>query len=266
MTDRRIVIAFDDLEPEPGGQPAGAPAQDAPKPPDFTKGAPTEQPPASATGPGHTQELAPGAFAPPSAPAPAEQPPPPSGYEQPQQQGYGQQQPDYGQQQPGYGDQSGYGQGGFAPPAPGQQGYANPPRGKGFQQIAVPDQSSLEQAVTSYVAQGFIVQQQTPEFTVLHKSKEFKVLWAVVGFLVCLLPFLVYLVMYANESDKTVEIRIDPSAPHSPQPAIAEQTQQHAAVANQHPGADSLQWSPDGHYWWDGERWRLAASDPPPAG
>lgn len=40
------------------------------------------------------------------------------------------------------------------------------------------------------------------------KKKEFSVLWAVIGLLICIIPLLIYLIIYATESDKVVEIRV----------------------------------------------------------
>ncbi len=40
------------------------------------------------------------------------------------------------------------------------------------------------------------------------KRKEFSTLWAVIGFLVCVLPLLVYIIVYAASSDQVVEIRL----------------------------------------------------------
>ncbi len=40
------------------------------------------------------------------------------------------------------------------------------------------------------------------------KKKEFSVLWAVIGLLICIIPLLIYLLIYATESDKVVEIRV----------------------------------------------------------
>ena len=43
----------------------------------------------------------------------------------------------------------------------------------------------------------------------LQKRKEFSVLWAVIGFLLCLLPFLIYLMVYASKPDfEVLEITV----------------------------------------------------------
>jgi hypothetical protein len=74
------------------------------------------------------------------------------------------------------------------------------------QQIQVPDVGSMEQAITSYIAQGFTVQARTENSATLFKKKEFSVLWAVVGLVLCLLPLLIYLIVYATQKDEMVQI------------------------------------------------------------
>ena len=44
----------------------------------------------------------------------------------------------------------------------------------------------------------------------LSKKKEFSVLWAVIGFLICLFPLLIYIIWYAVQTDKVVEIIVQP--------------------------------------------------------
>ena len=106
-------------------------------------------------------------------------------------------------------------------------------------QVQVPDQGALDSAITSYIAQGFLVQNRGQDFAVLFKKKEFSVLWAVVGLFLCFLPLLVYLIVYAAEKDKLVEIRVATS-----------QVQIH--------------WSDDREQWWDGETWHHISRQLPP--
>lgn len=73
-------------------------------------------------------------------------------------------------------------------------------------QIQVPDVQAMEQTITSYIAQGFTVQSRTEHSATLFKKKEFSVLWAVVGLVLCLLPLLIYLVVYATQKDQMVQI------------------------------------------------------------
>lgn len=135
--------------------------------------------------------------------------------------------------------------------------------------LLAPSSQDLETMTMSYIAQGFSVANKTPMQVTLVKRKEFSILWAVVGFIVCVLPLLIYLLVYALESDQMVTITV----------AGAQQP----AVAGQFPGTQPLSpsgtlytpqpanymnapRSPDGLYWWDGQSWRLipqgAATNP----
>jgi hypothetical protein len=105
------------------------------------------------------------------------------------------------------------------------------------QQVYVPDRSALDQTITGYIAQGFTVQNRGDDFATLFKKKEFSVLWAVVGFLVCIIPLLVYLIVYATQKDQLVEIRI--------------------GETRELPGTSgaTIHWSDDGRQWFDGKLW-----------
>ncbi len=75
------------------------------------------------------------------------------------------------------------------------------------QRVTVPNIAGMEAAITSYVAQGFIVVNKTAQSATMQKKKEFKILWAVIGFILCVLPLLVYLIVYATQADvEVVEI------------------------------------------------------------
>lgn len=106
-------------------------------------------------------------------------------------------------------------------------------------QVQVPDRGAMDSAITSYIAQGFTVQNRGEDFAVLFKKKEFSVLWAVVGLVLCLLPLLVYLIVYATQKDQLVEIRVAASQPQ-------------------------IHWSEDREQWWDGEAWHHVSRRLPP--
>jgi hypothetical protein len=106
-------------------------------------------------------------------------------------------------------------------------------------QVQVPDRGALDSAITSYIAQGFTVQNRGEEFAVLFKKKEFNALWAVIGFFLCLLPLLIYLIVYTTQKDQLVEIRIGASQPQ-------------------------IHWSEDREQWWDGETWHRISQQLPP--
>ncbi|MGH9169765.1 MAG: hypothetical protein ACRD0Z_02670 [Acidimicrobiales bacterium] len=109
--------------------------------------------------------------------------------------------------------------------------------------IEVPAPEFLDQAINAYVVQGFTVANRTPYSVTMVKPKKFEILWAVVGFFLCIIPLLIYLIVYATKSDEVVEIRV------SPQLA---------------PAALPVQMSPDGAAWWDGETWIPADKAAPP--
>ncbi len=80
--------------------------------------------------------------------------------------------------------------------------------GASVAQVTVQDQYQLDAAINNYVIQGYTLANRTPYSATMVKRKEFSTLWAVIGFLLCLLPLLVYILVYAGQSDKVVEIRI----------------------------------------------------------
>jgi hypothetical protein len=49
----------------------------------------------------------------------------------------------------------------------------------------------MESVITTYIARGFVVVNKTETSTTLQK-KEFELVWAVICFVLCLLPLLIY--------------------------------------------------------------------------
>ena len=81
--------------------------------------------------------------------------------------------------------------------------------GSKFQQVSVLNANAMERVITSYIAQGFILVNKTNESATLQKKKDFQIVWAVIGFILCLLPLLVYLIVYATQpSVEVVHIQI----------------------------------------------------------
>lgn len=127
--------------------------------------------------------------------------------------------------------------------------------------LQVNSQQEMESAIQGYIAQGFNVANRTPTSVTLVKRKEFSVLWAVIGFIICLLPLLIYLIVYAAQSDQMVTITLagaQPAAGYSATPAIAAP----ATAAS----SSGYQLSPDGQYFWDGQQWRPVAQLPAQTG
>ena len=82
-----------------------------------------------------------------------------------------------------------------------------------IQRVTVASVADMEQAITSYIAQGFIVANKSSTGATLQKKKEFKIVWAVVGFFLCFLPLIIYLILYATQPDvEIVEIQVVPAA------------------------------------------------------
>ncbi len=133
-------------------------------------------------------------------------------------------------------------------------------------QVQVPDRGALDSAITSYIAQGFTVQNRGEDFAILFRKKEFSVLWAVVGLVLCLLPLLVYLIVYATQKDELVEIRIAVAQPQVHWNEDREQWWDGEAwhrVSQQLPPGTQV--SPDGAHFWDGASWRAMPAATPPA-
>jgi len=111
-------------------------------------------------------------------------------------------------------------------------------------QVQVGSRQEFDNTIMSYIAQGFVIQQQSEGSATLFKKKEFNVIWAIVGFFLCLLPLLVYCIVYATQSDEMVTVTI---------------------AANRGPATGGeLTWSEDRQWWWDGEKWRDTLLDLPP--
>lgn len=118
-----------------------------------------------------------------------------------------------------------------------------------MQTLTVVSEEQLESAILSFIAQGYVISNRTQTSVTLFKKKEFSVLWAVVGIVLCVIPLLIYLIVYATQTDQMVVIRIA---------AGGEQAQGRLSSA-----ADVI-WSDDRSWWWDGTAWRDADREIPP--
>ena len=78
--------------------------------------------------------------------------------------------------------------------------------GANMTRTTVDSVSAMEQAITSYITQGYTVVNKTSTSVTLIKRKQFSTLWAVIGFIVCVIPLLIYLIVYAMQSDHVVEL------------------------------------------------------------
>jgi hypothetical protein len=78
-----------------------------------------------------------------------------------------------------------------------------------IQKVTVSTVSEMDQVLTGYLAQGFTVANKTATSATLQKKKEFSALWAIVGMILCVLPLLIYLIVYATRPDfEIVEILV----------------------------------------------------------
>jgi len=77
--------------------------------------------------------------------------------------------------------------------------------------VAVPDSAALESAVLSYMARGYAIVERGAERAVLQKRKQFSLPWLVIGLVLCVVPLLVYLLVYASQPDAwVVELVVTP--------------------------------------------------------
>lgn len=80
-----------------------------------------------------------------------------------------------------------------------------------IQRVSVPDTPALESAVLAYMARGYVVVERGAERAVLQKRKQFSLPWLVIGLLLCVVPLLVYLIVYATQPDAwVVELVVTP--------------------------------------------------------
>jgi hypothetical protein len=118
--------------------------------------------------------------------------------------------------------------------------------------------------VTSYISQGFTVQQRNETSVTMFKAKKFEVLWAVLGFFLCLLPLLIYCIVYATQNDEMVVITVGAAEPQlamSPDRSLWWDGSGWQDAARAVP--PNVRRSDDGRFWWDGAEWRAVPEDAP---
>ena len=123
--------------------------------------------------------------------------------------------------------------------------------------------SALRQAIDSYIAQGYAVGTQDTSSATMVKKKEFQVLWAVIGFFLCLLPLLIYCIVYATQSDEVVRVVVGGGATQLQVSADGNwwwsaTAQRWVGVLEQLPPQTPI--SDDRQWWWDGAPWRRLPS------
>lgn len=81
------------------------------------------------------------------------------------------------------------------------------------QYVAVESAEALGRSIDHYVVQGYAVQQRTATGATLLKPKQLNVPIVVVSALLCIIPLVVYLIVFANQSDQVVVISVGPAGP-----------------------------------------------------
>ncbi len=124
------------------------------------------------------------------------------------------------------------------------------------QELRAQSSTELENSVLSYIAQGYSVSNRTDDSVTLFKKKEFNILWAIIGFFLCWIPLIIYAIVYSQQSDEMIIIRLGQA------PAIAwsqdrlwwsdDGTNWHDAASEIPVGVPV---SDDRHLWWDGTTW-----------
>jgi hypothetical protein len=90
----------------------------------------------------------------------------------------------------------------------------------------VPSAEALHHAIRDLVGQGFIIRASTPYDAHLYKAKRFQPIWAVIGVALCILPLLIYLLVYLVQQDQSVYVVVQTRLPQpAPPPPVAPRTQ-----------------------------------------
>jgi hypothetical protein len=129
--------------------------------------------------------------------------------------------------------------------------------------VDVTEPERMQMEITRLVSAGFTVANQSERSVTLVKRKEFSIPILIIGFLLCVIPLLIYLVVYAFQSDQIVEIRLVDKPEVTPYRAS-----DHVSVDGESSvsveGAPVIQLTPDGQQWWDGAKWQPTATSYPP--
>jgi hypothetical protein len=104
----------------------------------------------------------------------------------------------------------------------------------------VHNHEQLNQAINGLVGMGYRLANQTPTETTMVKRKQFSMLWLIVGLALCIIPLLIYLIVYAAEQDSMIIIRLQDPGTRALSPM---------------PRPEHLTWTETRSHWWDGERW-----------
>jgi hypothetical protein len=127
-------------------------------------------------------------------------------------------------------------------------------------EVTEPEQMQLE--ITRLVSEGFTVANQNDRSVTLVKRKQFSIPILIIGFFLCIIPLVIYLIMYAMQKDQIVEIKLM-DKPESRAYRASDHIAVDGEVARVPEDAPIIQVSPDGQQWWDGSQWQDTASSYP---
>lgn len=119
--------------------------------------------------------------------------------------------------------------------------------------IVVATNAELETLIVRYVSTGFVATNRTSTEVVLIKKKEFSIPMLIIGLLLCVIPLILYLIVYALQQDQIVILRLVTS------------TSLAADSGPASPTVEQLEWSDDRTRWRKGTEWVDVASEIPPA-
>jgi hypothetical protein len=129
--------------------------------------------------------------------------------------------------------------------------------------VAEPEQMQME--ITRLISAGFTVSGQNNRSVTLVRRKNFSIATLIIGLLLGFLPALVYLTLYACQSDQIAEVRLIPR-PEVYRFRRSDTNPVGADIRDEPPpqAAPILQLSPDRQQWWDGLQWLSTATSCPP--
>ena len=77
--------------------------------------------------------------------------------------------------------------------------------------ITVDSTDDMETVIANYAMKGFSITSKTSKRAVLYKKKEFSMLMAVIGFVMCVIGLVIYAILFSLKDDEVIEVVV--SAP-----------------------------------------------------
>jgi hypothetical protein len=87
--------------------------------------------------------------------------------------------------------------------------------------FAVPSAEALQAAVMDHLADGYVLRASTAHDAYLYKAKRFEMVWALIGFALCVVPLVIYLFVFLLQQDQAVHlvVQLPPPPPSDTTPA-----------------------------------------------